>query len=276
VAPSDARYLLVAAGLLLALTAAVAAPAGALGPDGGAAYLGAMTPVMMGAPTAVLLVVRRRLRRPGRFLTGAAAAPLRPLRPVLLTGLALAVALVVVPLLAQALAVLAGVREVAPAPELPSLLAVALPAVLAVQLVLSTGEELAWRGEALTVLAPLGFWRANGLVSGVWALWHLPLLTGYALLGVERWVDLLLPTATIVLGGLVLGGARYLSSSVWPAVLGHALMNSVVVLLTANLTAPGEDSAAWLYPVIVCACWAGLVVLVAHVLRRRDEADSGS
>ncbi|WP_162524326.1 CPBP family intramembrane glutamic endopeptidase [Halobellus captivus] len=49
-----------------------------------------------------------------------------------------------------------------------------------VNAVFALGEELGWRGYLLWELAPLGFWRASGVIGVVWGLWHAPVvLDGY-------------------------------------------------------------------------------------------------
>lgn len=97
----------------------------------------------------------------------------------------------------------------------------------------SFGEEVGWRGYMLTRLfdarlpAPI-FW--NGLV---WGLWHIPF---YVILAspphppepyaVSRFFFV---TGTIALAYLM-GYLRLRSGSIWPSVLAHASMNSVLVL----------------------------------------------
>ena len=49
-----------------------------------------------------------------------------------------------------------------------------------VNTVFALGEELGWRGYLLWELAPLGFWRASGVIGICWGLWHAPIiLDGY-------------------------------------------------------------------------------------------------
>jgi membrane protease YdiL (CAAX protease family) len=49
-----------------------------------------------------------------------------------------------------------------------------------VNAVFALGEELGWRGYLLWELAPLGFWRASGVIGVCWGVWHAPvILDGY-------------------------------------------------------------------------------------------------
>ncbi|RLM84156.1 CPBP family intramembrane metalloprotease [Halobellus sp. Atlit-38R] len=49
-----------------------------------------------------------------------------------------------------------------------------------VNAVFALGEELGWRGYLLWELAPLGFWRASGVIGVFWGVWHAPvILDGY-------------------------------------------------------------------------------------------------
>jgi membrane protease YdiL (CAAX protease family) len=92
------------------------------------------------------------------------------------------------------------------------------------------GEEWGWRGYLLPLLLPLGQWPAL-LVSGViWGLWHAPLI----LLGLNYpehpVLGVFLMAVNCAIFGTILGWTRLASGSVWPAVLGHAGMNSGLLL----------------------------------------------
>jgi len=61
-----------------------------------------------------------------------------------------------------------------------ALAGIAVGAGVTVNALFALGEELGWRGYLLWELAPLGFWRASGLVGLAWGLWHAPIiLDGY-------------------------------------------------------------------------------------------------
>lgn len=49
-----------------------------------------------------------------------------------------------------------------------------------VNAVFALGEEFGWRGYLLWELAPLGFWKASGLIGALWGIWHAPvIIEGY-------------------------------------------------------------------------------------------------
>ena len=93
------------------------------------------------------------------------------------------------------------------------------------------GEEWGWRGYLLPQLLPLGQARAL-LVSGViWGLWHAPVvLLGFNYPLHPPLVGLLLMVIFSTIMGTLLGWTRLATGSVWPAVLGHAGMDSNQVL----------------------------------------------
>jgi membrane protease YdiL (CAAX protease family) len=92
------------------------------------------------------------------------------------------------------------------------------------------GEEWGWRGYLLPQLLPLGQWPALLMSGAIWGFWHAPLI----LLGFNYpehpvfGVFLMVIFSTIV--GTLLGWTRLATGSVWPAVLGHAGLNSSQVL----------------------------------------------
>ena len=92
------------------------------------------------------------------------------------------------------------------------------------------GEEWGWRGYLLPQLLPLGQWPALLISGAIWGFWHAPIiLLGFnypqhRVLG----VFLMIIFCTII--GTILGWTRLATGSVWPAVLGHAGINSSQVL----------------------------------------------
>lgn len=49
-----------------------------------------------------------------------------------------------------------------------------------VNAIFAFGEEFGWRGYLLWELAPLGFWKASGVIGTVWGIWHAPvIIEGY-------------------------------------------------------------------------------------------------
>ena len=119
-------------------------------------------------------------------------------------------------------------------------------AVLAVlNIVLSSGEEIGWRGYMLTRLIDAGVPRpvlASGLI---WGSWHVPLfLWG----GFVQGVPPLLATALLMVMtpalGYVLARVRLETGSVWPAVALHASWN-VAIQAGFQPLAVGASSQVW-------------------------------
>mgnify|MGYP000153301164 CR=1 FL=1 len=103
------------------------------------------------------------------------------------------------------------------------------------------GEEFGWRGYLLPKLAPLG-WRRALLAHGVvWGIWHWPVIAmgynyGLAYTGAP-WLGLVAMTVATVGLGVFLGWITLRSGSVFPAVVGHAMINGSAGLATLFATA---------------------------------------
>ncbi|SLM90500.1 hypothetical protein [Brachybacterium nesterenkovii] len=68
--------------------------------------------------------------------------------------------------------------------------------------------------------------------------------------------------------GPLLAALREAGASVWPAVLGHGLLNSLRVALEQNLTVPLEERPAsgWLLlELVACVLWLGAAVAVRRL-----------
>lgn len=102
------------------------------------------------------------------------------------------------------------------------------------------GEEWGWRGFMLPRLLPLGYGRAI-LTSGlIWGLWHAPLtLLGWNYPGLGPWAVLPFTVFCVVIGA-VLGWLRLRTGSVWPAVIGHGVLNAAVPTLYLVVSASGR------------------------------------
>jgi len=108
-----------------------------------------------------------------------------------------------------------------------------------VNAVFALGEELGWRGYLLWELAPLGFWRASGVIGVFWGVWHAPvILDGYnypsfPLVGVVA-----MTAATVAFSPLY----SYLvvrARSVLAAAFFHGVFNASAGTLLAYTTASG-------------------------------------
>ena len=95
-----------------------------------------------------------------------------------------------------------------------------------INIFVTMGEELGWRGFLLPRLLPLGQWRAILLSGLVWGIWHAPvILQGYNYPQHPVWGVLLMTVSTVLLA--VIFSWLYLSTrSPWVAALAHASLNA--------------------------------------------------
>ncbi len=141
------------------------------------------------------------------------------------------------------------------------------------------GEEWGWRGYLLPRLLPLGQWPALLISGAIWGLWHAPII----LLGFNYpehpVLGVFLMTIFCMIFGTILGWTRLATGSVWPAVLGHAGINSSQVLGgVAVLTQAGAEYdttqvfltgwTGWLLPLLFIA-----FLVLTHRLPVSDAPD---
>ena len=144
----------------------------------------------------------------------------------------------------------------------------AIAALLVLNLVLVSGEEIGWRGYMLTRLIDAGVPRPV-LTSGViWGLWHVPLfLWG----GFVQGVPPLLATALLMVLtpslGYVLARMRLETGSVWPAIALHVAWN-VTIQAGFQPLAAGASSQVW---VGESGILTALVLVAAAVIYSRGR-----
>ena len=144
----------------------------------------------------------------------------------------------------------------------------AIAALLVLNLVLVSGEEIGWRGYMLTRLIDAGVPRPV-LTSGViWGLWHVPLfLWG----GFVQGVPPLLATALLMVLtpslGYVLARMRLETGSVWPAIALHVAWNATIQAGFQPLAA-GASSQVW---VGESGILTALVLVAAAVIYSRGR-----
>ncbi len=117
----------------------------------------------------------------------------------------------------------------------------ALTVGMLVTLLSAFGEELGWRGYLLTNLLPLGKMRACLITGVIWGVWHAPgimmgnLYPGYPYLGT------LMITVMCVLLGIIFGWLRIASGSLWPAVVAHAALNTMLLAYLPSFLVTGVN-----------------------------------
>jgi uncharacterized protein len=97
------------------------------------------------------------------------------------------------------------------------------------------GEEFGWRAYLLPKLLPLGARKAVLLIGAIWAVWHWPyLFMGYEY-GFNYWgmpvVGPLLWLVICFFFSAFLTWVTLRSDSVWPAALGHGVINASASLM---------------------------------------------
>ncbi|WHP18873.1 type II CAAX endopeptidase family protein [Cellulomonas sp. ES6] len=254
-------------GTLALITALVLVPLFVGGAD--ADTFNAVVPGLSWAPALSAFVAHLGSGRRTPFLTWTALRPLRTGR-VLRTGALVLAVFVAVPSATTLLSVVLGVVDWRPAPDAAGLLPLVLPlAVLGMLTV--TGEEIGWRGALHTTLARYGLVRATVGIGGLWTLWHLPLLVAYHQGGAMAGREVVATTVNLLVAALVLGAARALSASVWPAAWAHALLNTTLVYASSNLVTPAaelSDPAFWMLQVVAWAVLGAAGVLLLRAARR--------
>jgi membrane protease YdiL (CAAX protease family) len=136
-------------------------------------------------------------------------------------------------------------------------------------------EEWGWRGFLLNRWRDrLGTWPALILIGVLAGVWHLPFFVPAGVDGVWPLVPF---TVFCVFFGVLLGWLRLASGSIWPAVVGHAVNNTVVfgfvqVVVADRAAADGIDG--WLTGLSGWQGWLVMVIPIA-VLAVRTRRSSG-
>jgi membrane protease YdiL (CAAX protease family) len=131
------------------------------------------------------------------------------------------------------------------------------------------GEEFGWRAYLQPKLMPLGPKTATVLVGVLWGVWHAPILAmghnygldypGYPITGILAmcWMCILL--------SIIWGWACVRAGSVWPAVIGHAVVNGsagIVLIFVqgepSTLLGPAIAGVVASLPMVPFALWLWL------------------
>ena len=193
---------------------------------------------LMSVPTVASVVARRWLRE------GFADLAFRRGHDVLGTIATAAILPVVVCTVAYGTGWLSGLVGMRALPV--GLWAALLAAMLIVNLVLSTGEELGWRGYLLPHLVAAGVPRPILVSSLIWGGWHVPLFLWGGLVhdGPSPLVTTALMLVTTTSLGYILGRMRLDTGNVWPAAVLHIAWNTIIQTGFDPATT-GPDRALW-------------------------------
>jgi membrane protease YdiL (CAAX protease family) len=116
-----------------------------------------------------------------------------------------------------------------PALAFAGYLLLALTVETLISMLTAAGEEIGWRGYMLTRLFDAGVPHpvlASGLI---WAAWHVPLiLTGIYAAGPSPVLSAVLFVISITAISYIFAWQRLTTGSIWPAIVLHAVWNSVI------------------------------------------------
>lgn len=96
-------------------------------------------------------------------------------------------------------------------------------------MILTLGEEIGWRGFLVPHLTEWIGMKKAFMISGlIWGGWHVPLLvSGFYLPGVSIWYKIPMFMIVITGVGVIIGIITIKSKSIWPAVVLHAVHNTM-------------------------------------------------
>jgi len=97
------------------------------------------------------------------------------------------------------------------------------------------GEEFGWRAYLLQKLLPLGKSKAVLLLGIIWGLWHAPVIAmghnyGFGYWGAP-WSGIVMMVIFTIGVGTVFAWLVLGAGSVWPAVIGHAVLNGFAAIV---------------------------------------------
>lgn len=143
-----------------------------------------------------------------------------------------------------------------------------------VNLVPIFGEEFGWRAYLLPKLLPLGERKAYIYSGLIWGVWHAPvILMGYNY-GLDYpgapWVGALMFIWIAFLLGTFFGWASLQVRNMWPAIIGHAVLNGVAAAV--GLFTIGETSTLVGPSVAGVIGSAGFALMAAWIFYRAGKA----
>ena len=99
-----------------------------------------------------------------------------------------------------------------------------------INIALTMGEELGWRGFLLPALLPLGQWRAILLSGAIWGIWHAPAIAqGHNYPG-QPVLGILMMIVFCLLAGTVFSWLYLRTGSPWAPALAHGSLNATAGL----------------------------------------------
>lgn len=150
-----------------------------------------------------------------------------------------------------------------------------LPLYILIFFILSTGEELGWRGFLHTSLIPTGFWKTSFTIALFWSIWHLPVILVSSYLGIMPIRDAIVVPINLFITSIILSGLRHRTGLVWPAVMGHAMLNTVVLFGFSAFKVPFDSSDQFSFWGFTAVNWIVWILALAFILigtsRKRNQ-----
>lgn len=244
--------------------------------------LGLITPLWMWLPSLAALITMNTVVRPASRRAFLAITPLRPVRRVLAGAAAIVAGTSAVIVATLLLSHSAGFIQldlvewrgyrgddlsITPsAAQQQIMFALALmPLYILGYMLLTTGEELGWRGFLHTLLRPQGFWITALSTSAIWTVWHIPLIATSVYQGDIPMQQALATLGNLAVVSLVISALRERSGSVWPAAFGHAMLNTVVLfgLSAFHVPLPADNQVGfWGFTITNWLCWSAALIFV--------------
>ncbi|GIE97194.1 CPBP family intramembrane glutamic endopeptidase [Paractinoplanes rishiriensis] len=128
-------------------------------------------------------------------------------------------------------------------------------------------EEWGWRGYLLTRLGDrMGVWPAMIVIGAIAGVWHLPFYIGpWLSMSADARQSIVPFVIFCILFSMVLGLLRLASGTIWPAVVAHAVNNTVVFNFVFVVVADHEETQsvnAWL---VGLSGWQGWLIMLAAI-----------
>jgi len=162
----------------------------------------------------------------------------------------------------------------------PVAMVVAFITVILINIPLTFGEEVGWRGLMYPIMHMLwGRNKALLISGGIWAVWHLPaIIGGVYMAGAHVAYQIPMFIIQFISITVIVSWLRMKSNSVWPAVLWHAMHNFLDQAVFRSMTSVG-NSAYFIsetgFITTLCAALFAVLILVFGKFEK-SQADEQS
>lgn len=244
--------------------------------------LNILTPILMWLPAIAGFIVLKKVIKPFSIAEYMGIKTKRPASKIVLTIIGVligAIALVVCTLLLSQLFGFItidtlnweGFRSdnpsisVAEAKEQVFQTLMLLPLYILGYMLVTTGEELGWRGFLHSAMIQQGFWKTAIFTAILWVVWHLPLIFTISYQGEISWQSATATSVNLFLTSFIISAIREKSESVWPAAFAHALLNTVILFGFKAFHIPiksGNNIDFWGFTITGWIVWIITIILL--------------